>query len=367
MKFSIDREALLEPLQVVSSVVERKQTLPILSNLLLAVEKDTLSLTGTDQEVELIARTKTFGCDKVGEITVPARKILDIFRSLPLAASVECDVREGRLFIESGTFKSQLATLPVLDFPSVEMESSDVTFDLAAGALRQLLDKTSFALAQQDVRYFFNGLLLQVEGNLVRCVATNGQRLATSYADEVEAGSSEQFIIPRKGVNELSRLVQGGGDLNVEMRFSSNHMQAHCAQTTLTTKLIDATYPDYTRAIPEGGDKVVVGNRLLVKEALSRTAILSNELYRNVRLVLEPGKLGMHANNPFLEEAEETVLVEYDGLPLDIGFNVGYLIETLTILKGESVRMEFTDANSACLLTDPDDINSCYVISPMML
>ncbi|MBQ74216.1 MAG: DNA polymerase III subunit beta [Gammaproteobacteria bacterium] len=367
MKFSINREALLEPLQVVTNVVERRQTLPILSNLLIAIEDNTLSMTGTDQEVELIARTDAFSSDEVGEITVPARKLLDICKSLPQAAIVDCSLKEGRLAIKSGTFKSQLATLPVVDFPNVEMDSYDVTFVLAAGVLQQLLDKTSFALAQQDVRYFFNGLLLEAEGSLVRFVATNGQRLATSYVDEVETGSSQQFIVPRKGVNELSRLVQDGGDQEVKMSFSSNHMQVHCAQATLTSKLIDATYPDYTRAIPEGGDKILVGDRLLIKEALSRTAILSNELYRNVRLLLEPGKLGMHANNPMLEEAEETVTVDYSGLPLEIGFNVGYLIETLTVMQGEKVRMELTDANSACLLTDPDDINSRYVISPMML
>ncbi|MCZ6503276.1 MAG: DNA polymerase III subunit beta [Gammaproteobacteria bacterium] len=368
MKFSIDREALLEPLQVVSNVVERRQTLPILSNLLVVVEDNTLTLTGTDQEVELSARTTSLRCDEAGEITVPARKFLDICRSLPEAASMECQLQENRLTIKSGRFISHLATLPVVDFPNVEMVSNGFAFKLAANTLQQLLGKTSFAMAQQDVRYFFNGVLLETEDNLVRFVATNGQRLATSFVENIESGvGAQQFIVPRKGVSELARLLPDNSDMDVELKFSSNHMQVNCAQATLTTKLIDATYPDYTRAIPGGGGKILVGGRVQIKEALRRTAILSNEMYRNVRLTLEPGKLGMHANNPLQEEAEESVSVDYEGASLEIGFNVSYLIDVMTVMQGERVRMAFSDANSACLLTDPDDINSRYVISPMML
>ena len=368
MKFSIEREALLEPLQLVSNVVERRQTLPILSNLLVVIEDDTLSLTGTDQEVELSARTSSLQCDEAGEITVPARKFLEICRSLPDAAHIKCRLKKNRLTIESGRFISNLATLPAIDFPNVEMAADGFAIRLPAKTLRRLLAKTSFAMAQQDVRYFFNGVLLETEANLVRFVATNGQRLATSFIENIETGAdAQQFILPRKGVTELARLVPDNSDLDVELKFSSNHMQAHCGQATLITKLIDATYPDYTRAIPEGGDKILQGDRVQIKEALRRTAILSNEMYRNVRLILEPGRLGMHANNPLQEEAEESVTVDYDGDSLEIGFNVGYLIDVMTAMQGEKVRMVFSDANSACLLTDPDDINSSYVISPMML
>jgi len=367
MKFSISREALLEPLQLVSNGVERKQTLPILSNLLL-VARESLVLTGTDQEVELTARTDKFECVENGEITVPARKMLDICRSLPESATMDFKLDGSRLAIESGRFKSHLATLPAVDFPDVEMISPEFSFALPANGLHQLLEKTSFAMAQQDVRYFFNGVLLEAENQQIRFVATNGQRLAISIIDNVEAGQGlQQFIVPRKGIGELSRVVPDNSEITVSLEFSANHMQIKCAEAVLTTKLIDATYPDHTRAIPGNGDKTLIGDRVEVREALVRTAILSNEMYRNVRLILESGKLEMHSNNPLQEEAEETVSVEYGGARLEIGFNVSFLIEALSVMKGDKVQMVLSDANSACLLTDPDDINSRYVISPMML
>jgi DNA polymerase-3 subunit beta len=367
MKFSIKREALLEPLQLVSNVVERRQTLPILSNLLLVADGN-LTLTGTDQEVELISRASELECSEAGGITVPARKLLDICRSLPESARMEFKLDGDRLAIESGRFKSHLATLPALDFPNVEMTSNEVSFRVPANGLHQLLGKTSFAMAQQDVRYFFNGVLLEIEDKQIRFVATNGQRLAISVLDEVVTGQGlQQFIIPRKGVNELARVVPDNADIEVSLAFSANHMRAECGDATLTTKLIDATYPDYTRAIPENGDKTLIGDRVEIREALVRTAILSNEMYRNVRLLLDTGKLEMHSNNPLQEEAEETVSVEYDGQPLEIGFNVSYLIDALSAMQGDKAKMVLSDANSACLLTDPDDINSRYIISPMML
>lgn len=223
-------------------------------------------------------------------------------------------------------------------------------------------------MAQQDVRYFFNGVLLEIEDKQIRFVATNGQRLAISVMNEVVEGQDlQQFIIPRKGVNELARVVPDNSDLTVSLEFSANHLQAKCGEAILTTKLIDATYPDYTKAIPENGDKTLMGDRVEIREALVRTAILSNEMYRNVRLILAPGKLEMHSNNPLQEEAEETVSVEYTGSNLEIGFNVSFLIDVLSAMQGDKVQMVLSDANSACLMTDPDDINSRYVISPMML
>jgi len=372
MKFSIDRAALLEPLQIVSNVVERKQTLPVLANLLLTVDDSSdnneLTLTGTDQEVELSARTSLLQIEELGEITVPARKLLEICRSLPESAVLDFRIDGNRLVVESGRFKSHLATLPVIDFPLVEIEDEAIGFGLSAKALHGLLVKTSFAMAQQDVRYFFNGLLIETMPNQVRFVATNGQRLATSYLEDIQTGQDKrQFIVPRKAVSELFRLVPDDVELHVELRFSSNHLQVRCGDARLTTKLIDATYPDYSRAIPDRGDKVLVGDRQDIKEALIRTAILSNEMYQNVRLMLESGKLEMHANNPLQEEAEESVSVDYNGAALEIGFNVSYLIDALSVISGEKVEIAFSDSNNACLLASPDDINTIYVISPMVL
>ncbi len=368
MRFTINQAALLEPLQLVASVVERKQTLPILANLLLSVDAKGLSLTGTDQEVEIGAHTSNLDCQKAGEITIPARKLLDICRSLPDSSSMAFNLEENRLCIESGRFKSYLVTLPAVDFPKVQIEDADVQFTLAAGLLHGMLQKTGFAMAQQDVRFFFNGLLVEVAENRVRFVATNGQRLATSFTTDTEKVDQEkQYIVPRKSVNEWQKLVPDNDDQRVVMRFTANHMQVECGDAILTTRLIDATYPDYRKAIPESGDKVVVGDRQEIREALIRTAILSNEVYRNVRLGLSKGRLDLHSNNPLHEEAEESVIVDYDGDDLEIGFNVGYLIDALSVIDGERVVMTFSDANSACLLADPDAINSSYVISPMML
>ena len=367
MKFAVSRNDILEPLQRVANVVERRQTLPILSNLLLVVSDDLLTVTGTDQEVELTSKVSLSAVEAAGEITVPARKLTDICKSLPDQAQISFELQENRLQVRSGQFKSHLATLPVIDFPNVETEAPSASITLPAADLSKLVEKTSFAMAQQDVRYFFNGLLIETSSDGLRAVATNGQRLATSVLPQIDGLSDAQFIIPRKGVQELSRLIGTDDKAEVELSFSANHMRATSGKTIIISKLIDATYPDYTRAIPGSGDKVVVGERLALREALTRTAILSNEMYKNVRLILAEGRVEMHANNPLQEEAEETVNVDYTGGALEIGFNVNYLIEALSVMGGSDVNLAFTDSNSACLLTDPDDIDSCYVISPMML
>ena len=366
MKFTIAREKLLDPLQLTSGVVERRQTSPVLANLLLNVEQDRLVITGTDQEVELTVVITDVVVDSPGEVTVPARKLLDICKSLPDGAEMSANLEGNRVAVDSGRFNSFLATLPVSEFPNIETGVYEVTIALPVQELKRLLQRTSFAMAQQDVRYFFNGVLLEVLDGVVRFVATNGQRLATSFVSTGAQGS-HQFIIPRKGVAELVRVLDEDSGEPVTLNFTANHMQVDRGNVRLITKLIDATYPDYSRAIPSGGDKVVIADRRLLKEALSRTAILSNELYRNVRLMLRAGKLDMHANNPLQEEAEETVTVEYEGDSLEIGFNVSYLIEALSAMKSDTVRMTFSDPGSACLLEDLDEAESLYVISPMVL
>ena len=366
MKFTIAREKLLEPLQLTSGVVERRQTSPVLSNLLLNLEQDRLVITGTDQEVELTVVITDVIVDEPGEVTVPARKLMDICKSLPDGAEMSANLEGNRVAVDSGRFNSFLATLPVSEFPNIEVGAHDVSIELSVHDLKRLLQRTSFAMAQQDVRYFFNGVLLEVQNGLVRFVATNGQRLATSFVNTGTQGS-HQFIIPRKAVAELVRVLDEDSEEPVALNFTANHMQVDRGNVRLITKLIDATYPDYSRAIPDGGDKVVIADRQLLKEALSRTAILSNELYRNVRLMLHPGKLDMHANNPLQEEAEETVTVEYEGDRLEIGFNVSYLIDALSAMKGDTVRMTFSEPGSACLLEDLEEAESLFVISPMVL
>ncbi|MDA9679968.1 DNA polymerase III subunit beta, partial [Gammaproteobacteria bacterium] len=354
MKFTISRENLLGPLQLVGGVIERRQTSPVLANALLKLEEDKLVITGTDQEVELTVIIANIEVIAPGAVTVPARKLLDICKSLPVGSEMSGNLEGKRLAVGSGRFKSFLATLPVTDFPISRASACDVSIELAVQDLRSLLQRTSFAMAQQDVRYFFNGVLLEMLDGVIRLVATNGQRLASSFV-RTRAQGNHQFIIPRKGISELVRVLDEEPGELVTLNFTANHMQVDRGSVRLITKLIDATYPEYLRAIPTGGDKVVVVDRQLLKEALSRTAILSNEVYRNVKLALGDDRLDVHANNPQQEEAEESVTVEYKGESLDIGFNVSYLIEALSAMKGETVRMTFSDSSTACLIDDTDD------------
>jgi DNA polymerase-3 subunit beta len=369
MKFVIDRDALLEPLQFVSSVVERRQVLPILSNLLLTLNNGELLLTGTDQEVEMTASTSELHTEVEsvdGDVTVPSRKLVDICRSLP-PGIIEFSYVGNRLNITSGHFKSHLATLPARDFPRAVMDKPRVELVLAGSDLKRLLETTSFAMAQQDVRYFFNGMLMEVEPGRLTFVATNGQRLAIStIPGEFSVTGKAQFVVPRKSVIELVRMLKDS-DRSLSMQFSDNHLQVNADGLCLTTKLIDGSYPDYERAIPVGGDKIVLVDRRELKDALTRTAILANEVYRNVRLVLIPGSLTIQANNPLQEEAEERVAVDYEGEDVEIGFNVGYVIDALSVIDSEQVQIILSDGHSAMLLMAPGNSQSRFVVSPMML
>ena len=367
MKFKIIREALLEPMQAVCGVIERSQTATVLGNVLILADDGKLTLTGTDQEIELVTVAKGADIRESGEVTASAYKLMEICRSLPDGSELNSELSDTRLLAESGKFTSYIATLPAKDFPTVAMDSPDVSLKIAVADMARLLKRVSFAMAQQDVRYFFNGVLMEMDGSKVRLVATNGQRLATSCIETGTDQGQHQFIVPRKAVGELARMLGSDGDAEVTLDFSSNHLRCTRGETRLTTKLIDATYPNYSRAIPEAGGKVLLADRLVLQEALSRTAILSNEIYHNVRLILEPGSLEVHANNPLQEEAEEIVAVEYQGEPLEIGFNVMYLIEALGAMEGGKVSLAFRDANSACRMEDPEEQESVFVTSPMVL
>jgi len=367
MKFEIDRDALLGPLQFVSSVVDRRQSLPLLANLMISVEAGRLTLVGTDLEVELSASLDSIRNATDGTVTIPARKFSEICRSLPGSAPLICALDGHRMSIVSGRFRSHLATLSVGEFPTVEMDPVLVEIRVPALDLKRLLDKTSFAMGHQDVRYFFNGMLVEVSADKLTLVATNGQRLAVNeLPGTYPVKDSQQFIVPRKGIVEWVRMVKDDTQ-ELVVQFSRNHLRVVSSQFLLVTKLIDATYPDYARAIPAGGEVIVIGNRREIKDALTRTAILANEAYRNIRFELTPGNLGIFANNPLQEEAEENVSVTYVGVDLNIGFNVDYIIEALSAIDDEMVQMTLIDGNSAILLTSPDGNRSRFVVSPMIL
>ena len=365
MKFSLSREALLRPLQVVVGVVERRQTLPILSNVLLSIDGERLSITGTDLEVEIIGYTDTTQVVESGEITVAARKLVDIARSLPEDAKIDFSSGDGKALVTSGRSRFTLATLPSNEFPSVDVGEKILELSMQGSVVKDFIDATSFAMAQQDVRYYLNGMLWEVSENNLRAVATDGHRMARcDVACDVSADAPLSVIIPRKGIVELSRLLSEDG---IDISLGSNHLRVTSANFCFTSKLVDGAYPDYERVMPREGEKIVLGDRDELRQAFSRAAILSNEKFRGVRVLLSSGSLKMIANNPEQEEAEEEVSVDYSGDDLEIGFNVSYLLDVLSVLKGKDVRLSLSDANSSALVEDTSNDNAVYVVMPMRL
>ncbi|MBQ60949.1 MAG: DNA polymerase III subunit beta [Gammaproteobacteria bacterium] len=366
MKFSINREVLLRPLQQVAGVVERRQTLPVLANVLMQVTENQLSMTGTDLEVELVGRVELDAASP-GDITVPARKLVDICREIPEKAEIEFVLNEQRLEIKSGRFRSNLSTLPAEDFPAVDSTASETSSKIESKAFKKLLDSTSFAMAQQDVRYFLNGMLVEIGAGLLRSVSTDGHRLAMGTLEiKTENDETRQVIVPRKGIVEIQRLLNElEGD--VQLALGTGHICVSSKDYTLTSKLVDGRFPEYERVIPRNGDKIIHADRIELRQALNRTAILSNEKFRGIRVILSKGSIQLSANNPEQEEAEETVSVEYDGEGLEIGFNVSYLLDVLGVLESDKVRMTLHDGNSSALLEDPDSEDTLYVVMPMKL
>lgn len=366
MKFSINREQLLKPLQQVASVVERRQTLPVLSNVLLEVSGGRLSLTGTDLELELVARLDLGADAQDGETTVPARKLVDICKSLPAEADIKVESDGERLLIKSGRSRFTLSTLPANEFPNLEEESEGTGFSIPPATLRQLIDRTAFSMAQQDVRYYLNGMLFELGDNKLRTVATDGHRLAMCDAEVEGLKDKAQVILPRKGVMELSRLL-GDAAGDVQVTVGKNHVRILAGEITFTSKLVDGKFPEYDRVVPKNSQRLITADRETLKQALGRVAILSNEKYRGIRIQLADGSLSIQANNPEQEEAEEEVSVDYAGGELEIGFNVSYLLDVMNTLQGEAVEIALGDSNSSALMADPSWRNAIYVVMPMRL
>lgn len=365
MKFSAGREAILSPLQAVIGVVERRQTMPILANVLIVGRGDELSMTATDLEVELVAKTKVT-LQQGGDITLPGRKLLEIVRALPEGANVTVSVEGERATVRSGKSRFTLATLPAADFPTVEDIRAQQSLSISQAALKRLLDKTHFSMAQQDVRYYLNGMLLEIAEKMLRTVATDGHRLAFCEAElEAAAASSQQVIVPRKGVLELQRLL--GTEGTMELAVGTNHVRAQIGDIRFTSKLIDGRFPEYGRVIPANPPKQIRADREILRSALQRAAILSNEKYRGIRLSVKANALILQSHNPEQEEAEEELEVNYAGEEVEIGFNVNYLLDALAAVDGGEVELGLTDANNSCLLTSPAAPSVKYVVMPMRL
>ena len=365
MKLTAAREDLLAPLQSVIGVVERRQTMPVLANVLLSARDGRLNLTGTDLEVELVA-SGAATVQQGGDITVPGRKLLDIFRSLPEKVSVTLSSEGERVAIRAGRSRFTLSSLPAAEFPLIEEINAQQTLSVAQGEFRRLIDKTHFSMAQQDVRYYLNGLLLETDGSSLRAVATDGHRLALcEMALEEKARTNQQVIVPRKGVLELQRIL--GTEGTIELAIGTNHVRAQIGTIRFTSKLIDGRFPEYGRVIPANPGRRVEADRELLRQSLQRTAILSNEKYRGIRLTARPELLIIQAHNPEQEEAEDQVEVVYAGDEVEIGFNVNYLLDALSAIEGDKVEIGLTDANSSCLIHAPGLTQTRYVVMPMRL
>lgn len=366
MKLTIQREALLKPLQIVSGVVERRQTLPVLSNVLLVSGEGKLSLTGTDLEVEMIAHALLPGAEE-GEITLPARKFMDICRTLPEEASLDIHVDKGRALIRSGKSRFTLSTLPASEFPNIEPVAEAFEFTVGQRELKILLEQTQFSMAHQDVRYYLNGLMLELSNNLLRAVATDGHRLALCEVDaDIRIDEPRQIILPRKCVLELARLLEDS-EVSARIRLGSNHIQITLDDVTFTSKLIDGRFPDYQRVVPSGGDKEVHVERERLRQSFIRASVLSNEKFRGIRLNLSENRLQATVHNPEQEEAEEELEVNYAGSEFEIGFNVSYFLDALAALDSENVTITLSDANSSCLIQGDAEPHCKYVIMPMRL
>jgi DNA polymerase-3 subunit beta len=364
----IDRDALLKPLQAVTGIVEKRHTLPILSNVLLEKKDSQLRLVATDLEIQVSTRCDAGkGAGDDTQLTVSARKLQDILRSMPDGTSITLDAQNNRLQVKAGKSRFNLQTLPAADFPLLgDSGAALATVTLAQKALRELLLLVQFAMAQQDIRYYLNGMLVVLDGEQVRVVATDGHRL--SYASGAVAKQEEkrEVILPRKAVLELARLLNDT-DEPVAIELYANQVKFRFGTVELTTKIIDGKFPDYTRVIPTNYQRHIAVNRMLLLQALQRAAILSNEKFRGVRWMLMEGGLRISCTNNEQEEAQEELEVDYAGEALDVGFNITYLLDVLNNVDSEQIDCAFGDANSSMLITLPERSDYRYVVMPMRI
>lgn len=374
MYFEISRRELLNPLKTVASVVEQKQTIPILSNILIRVEKDRLHLTGTDSEVEVscaILLEESLDDSNQGETTVPGRKFLDIIRNLDEKNTIQIKLSEdqNRVEVKAGKSRFTLSTLSADDYPSSQYLDDEITFNLPQRTLKDLIAQTSYAMAQNDARYYLNGMCLHLMEEKLAMVATDGHRLALAEEsfDHLQGREPRQVIVPRKAILELVKMLENSDD-EVQIAIDESHIQFKISDSlTITSKLIDGKFPDYYGVIPFQADKTATADVGAFKTALSQASILSNEKYRGIKLVLGKNLITVTSSNPDQEEAEVECEVEYDNEDLEIGFNVNYLQDVLSVVSTKEIELRFSDSNSSCLLM-PKDIESVkFVVMPMRL
>ena len=368
MKIVVDRDLLIDSLQLISNVVERRQTLPVLSNMRLLTNEGRLEMVGTDLEIELQASVAV-NAESDGEITVPAKKISDIWRSLPSEQSIVMEQVGDRLKIQSGGSSYSLSTIAVSEFPEVLGEVDGESIEINSEKFRQSVEEVAFAMAQQDVRYFLNGMLIEIGDGKIKLVATDGHRLALTEMDVTAnaygEGAVKKAIIPRKGVLELLKVLDGSETFTLVL--SDKLIAVKSGRYQFTSKLVEGQFPDYNKVVPQGGGNELTIDRQSLREALQRASILSNEKYRGIRLLVGSGNLKIQANNPEQEEAEEVLEIFYEGEGLEIGFNVSYILDVLGAVSASEVKLTLSDGNSSALIEGVDESNSLYVVMPMRL
>lgn len=361
-----ERDALLKPLQTVTGIVERRHTLPILSNVLIRKQADALSFLATDLEIQISSQSEGVAGDDFS-LTVSAKKFADILRAIPDKAAVALDLQDSKLTIRAGKSRFNLQTLPAEDFPQLAIDNNvRAVIRLPQVALKALLGQVQYAMAHQDIRYYLNGMLLVTEGNELKLVATDGHRLAYAATQLDQTFEKHDVILPRKTIVELYKLLQEVDD-EVTIELAGNQAKFTFGNIVIHSKVVDGKFPDYNRVIPQNNDKLFAVDRVQLTQALQRAAILSNEKFRGVRLVLMSGLLRIICTNSEQEEAQEEVEIAYQGDALDIGFNIQYLLDVLTNLDNEVLTFGFGDANSSMLVNIPDNASFKYIVMPMRI
>lgn len=368
MKISLSRENLLKVLQTVGGVVEKRQTMPILGNILFQIHQNTLTVTASDLEIETRASTELETSDGDFEITLPAIKLISIIRSLPDGLTVVLDFDESRCQLSAGRSKFKLSTLPAEDFPTIDLTQTELSFSMQQHQLKQLIHNTAFAMASQDVRFYLNGMLFDISHQTLRVVATDGHRLSTcSTLLETDGLTATQAILPRKGVLELQKLI-GDDDSLIAFSLAKNYLTVQFEETVFTCKLVDGRFPDFKRVLPQHNDQLVQTDREVLRSILQRSAILSNDKFKGIRLAIAHNLLAVHAQNSEQDESHEDMAIDYQGTEMEIGFNVNYLIDVLNSMHEQLVTLYLKDANSSCMVETQNEACHCqHVIMPMRL
>ena len=368
MKFTTEKNEIADVLQMGASIAERRQTIPILANLRIVARDGKVEITATDLEIQIKTLTEVKKVVEEGEITVSARKMSELCRSLPDNEALEFDLNNGKLTVSSKNFHADFATISALDFPELESKEETNSLSISSSALQRLLNKTAFCMASQDVRYYLNGLLVEYKGGEVNAVATDGHRLAlaTSPLDKTITIDGERQILPRKAVLELSKILRQENE-DIKITFGNSSLSIQDENLDFSTKLIDGKFPDYEKVLPSGDPNSLEVSKESLQSALSRASVLSNEKYRGVRFALDKNTLKLTANNPEKESAEELLDVNYNGNPMEIGFNIGYLLDVLGTIETDNVELNFYGEESSCLIREPGNQAEVYVIMPMRL